>query len=77
MLTDTHAHLDYPDFEHDLPAILERANAAGVTRILSIGTSLESSRRAVALAERHQALALALADTVLDRSVSVAVTEML
>ena len=53
MLTDTHAHLDYPEFEQDLPAILERANAAGVTRVLSIGTSLESSRRAVALAERY------------------------
>ena len=53
MLTDTHAHLDFPDFAADLPAILDRAAAAGVTRILTIGTSVASSRRAVALAEQY------------------------
>jgi TatD DNase family protein len=52
-LIDTHAHLDYPDFAPDLDAILARAEAAGVTRILSIGTGIESSRRAIALAERY------------------------
>jgi len=56
MLTDTHAHLDYPDFAADLDAILERAAAAGVKRILTIGTGIESSRRAVALAEKHPSL---------------------
>ena len=49
---DTHAHLDYPDFEADLPQIIERAQTAGITRIISIGTDLESSRRAVALADK-------------------------
>lgn len=52
MLTDTHAHLDYPDFEPDLAEVIERAREAGVTRIITIGTSIESSRRAVALADR-------------------------
>lgn len=52
MLIDTHAHLDYPDFANDLPAVIEAARAAGVTRIITIGTGVESSRRAVALAER-------------------------
>jgi len=33
--------------------VLERATAAGVTRIITIGTSLESSRRAVELAEKY------------------------
>ena len=51
MLTETHAHLDYPEFQADFPAVLERAEAAGVTRLICIGTSLESSRRAIALAE--------------------------
>jgi TatD DNase family protein len=51
MLTETHAHLDYPDFQPDFPEVLRRAEEAGVTRMLSIGTSLESSRRAIALAE--------------------------
>jgi TatD DNase family protein len=53
MLIDTHAHLDFPEFADDLDAVLARAEAAGVTRIISIGTSVESSRRAVALAEKH------------------------
>lgn len=53
MLIDTHAHLDSPEFWHDFPAVLNRAAEAGVTGILSIGTSVESSRRAVALAEKY------------------------
>ena len=53
MLTDTHAHLDYPDFSGDLDAVLARAAQAGVRRIITIGTGIESSRRAVALAEKY------------------------
>ena len=53
MLIDTHAHLDFPDFSSDLDAVLARAAAAGVTRVITIGTSIEGSRRAVALAEKH------------------------
>ena len=52
MLIETHAHLDYPDFEQDFPEILQRAKEAGVERILSIATSLESSKRVIALAEK-------------------------
>ena len=51
-LIDTHAHLDYPDFAPDLEGVISSAAEAGVTRIISIGTGLESSRRAVALTER-------------------------
>lgn len=53
MLIDTHAHLDYPDFAEDLDEIIRRAADAGVTRIITIGTGIESSRRAVALAEKY------------------------
>jgi TatD DNase family protein len=49
---DTHAHLDYPDYASDLPEVIERARAAGITKIISIGTDLDSSRRAVQLADR-------------------------
>lgn len=49
---DTHAHLDFPDFAEDVAAVVERAAAAGIDRIVSIGTDLESSRRAIALAEK-------------------------
>ncbi len=53
MFTDTHAHLDYPEFADELPAVLERAAQAGVKRVISIGTSLESSAQAVELASQH------------------------
>jgi TatD DNase family protein len=48
---DTHAHLDFPDFASELPQVVERAQAAGIERIISIGTNLESSRRAIDLAD--------------------------
>ena len=51
-LTDTHAHLDFPDFAADLEGVISRAETAGVRRIITIGTSLEGSRQAIALAER-------------------------
>ena len=53
MLIETHAHLDYPDFAPDFEDVLRRANEAGVTRIITIGTSIESSRRAIELAEKY------------------------
>jgi TatD DNase family protein len=49
---DTHAHLDYPDYAPDLPEAIARAQAAGITKIISIGTSLDSSERAVRLSEK-------------------------
>jgi TatD DNase family protein len=52
MLVDTHAHLDYPDFAGDFDDVLCRATEVGVTRIITIGTSIESSQRAVDLAEK-------------------------
>ena len=53
---DTHAHLDYPEYEKDFAEVLARAQAADIAKIISIGTTLDSSRRAVALAERHPAI---------------------
>lgn len=53
MLIDSHAHLDFPEFEGQLDAVLARAAEAGVTRVVTIGTSLESSRRSIEIAERH------------------------
>src|SRR6516162_5882738 len=56
MLIETHAHLDYPDFANDLEIVLRRAADAGVMRIITIGTSIESSRRAIDLAEKYPAV---------------------
>jgi TatD DNase family protein len=49
---DTHAHLDYPEFAADFSEVLARAQAAGISKFISIGTNLASSRRAIALAEK-------------------------
>lgn len=51
MLIDTHAHLSCPDFGDDLQPILDRAQAAGVERIVSIATTLEDARKTVNLAQ--------------------------
>jgi TatD DNase family protein len=53
VLIDTHSHLDFPDFDADRPEIIQRALDAGVTRLISIGTTLESSRAALALADAY------------------------
>jgi TatD DNase family protein len=49
---DTHAHLDYPDFGPELPQVLARAAEAGISKIVSIATNLESSQRVLRIAEQ-------------------------
>jgi TatD DNase family protein len=55
-LFDTHAHLQFDAFASDLDAVLARARAAGVSRILTVGTDVAGSRAAVALADREPGL---------------------
>ena len=55
-LFDTHAHLHFPDLVEDLDGVLERARAAGVTGMVTIGTDRETNPAAVALAERLDAV---------------------
>lgn len=52
-LIDTHAHLDADAFSDDLGDVLNRAKAAGVSRIFTIGISLATSKSAVAIAEKY------------------------
>jgi TatD DNase family protein len=54
MLVDSHAHLDMPHFDADRDAVIERARAAGVRAILTLGVDAESSQRAVALAQHYR-----------------------
>ena len=55
MLTETHAHLDYPDFQPDFAEVLRRAEEAGVTR--------HDQHRHLAGKQRRQAIALAERDS--------------
>lgn len=54
MLIDTHAHLDFKDFEKDRQTVLDRAQQAGVAAIVTIGVDLATSRAAIALAQTHE-----------------------
>lgn len=53
MLTDTHTHLDYPQFDGQLDEVIDRARAAGVQRIITIGIDRDSCRRALSIAEKY------------------------
>jgi TatD DNase family protein len=53
MLIDSHTHLDFPEFAEDLDQMLLRAKQASVECIVTIGTTLRSSRTAIQLAERY------------------------
>ncbi|MBM4310808.1 MAG: TatD family deoxyribonuclease, partial [Deltaproteobacteria bacterium] len=53
MLIDTHAHLDLEDFDADCDAVIARARAAGVERIITIGIGLQECRRAIEIAGAH------------------------
>jgi TatD DNase family protein len=53
MLVDSHCHLDFPDFAGDLDAIVARAAAAGIGRIVTISTRVRRLNELIAIAERH------------------------
>ena len=52
MLIDSHCHLDFPDFADEVDAIVARAQAAGVARMVSISTRIKKHADILAIAER-------------------------
>jgi len=58
-ITDSHCHLDFPDFEGNLPQVIARAAAAGVTRMVTICTKLKSLPAVQAIAQAHDPVSFA------------------
>jgi TatD DNase family protein len=52
MLIDSHCHLDFPDFANELDAVVARARAAGISRIVTISTRVKRHGEVLAIAER-------------------------
>ncbi|MGB7319612.1 MAG: TatD family hydrolase [Planktotalea sp.] len=52
-ITDSHCHLDFPDFEGEVPELLARAAEAGVHRMVTICTRLRNEPTVRALSEAH------------------------
>lgn len=52
-IVDSHCHLDFPQFAEELDAVVARAVAAGVTRMVTICTRLRNEPAARAIAEAH------------------------
>jgi TatD DNase family protein len=55
-LIDTHAHLDFEDYDSDRFEVLKRAAAAGVEKIVNVGADLAGSQRSVKLAQQYNEL---------------------
>ena len=53
MLVDTHAHLDFDDFEKDRDEVIARACEAGVSKIINPGCDVETSHKAILLSEKY------------------------
>ncbi|OGQ34167.1 MAG: hydrolase TatD [Deltaproteobacteria bacterium RIFCSPLOWO2_01_FULL_38_9] len=53
MFIDSHAHLEFDEYAADFSQVLERAKSAQIEAILNIGTSVEHSKKTVALASQY------------------------
>ena len=54
MLVDSHCHLDFPDFSEELPQVIERAENAGIGRMVTICTRIRKFPQILAVAERFE-----------------------
>ncbi len=53
-MIDTHAHLDFPEFDEDREEVISRAFDNGVKKIINVGVDLERSRKSIAIAQTHK-----------------------
>ncbi|MEW6008986.1 MAG: TatD family hydrolase [Candidatus Omnitrophota bacterium] len=52
-LIDTHCHLDFPNFDPDRDAVVERALSSGVSAIINVASSLEASKKSILLSKQY------------------------
>lgn len=52
-LVDSHAHLDFHDFDRDRDEVLKRAQSCGLKLIINIGCDLQSSQKSIQIAEKY------------------------
>ncbi len=53
MLIDSHCHLDFPDFDNELPQVLERARGVGIQLMVTICTRLEEFPRVLSITKKN------------------------
>ncbi len=57
MLFDTHAHLNFKDYEPDLDKVIKRSLAVGVTKIICVSSNLQDSQKAIEIARKYPGIA--------------------
>ncbi len=55
-MLDIHTHLYWKDFDTDRDEVIRRAKAAGVSKMISVGTDMETSRKAIEVAQAHEGI---------------------
>jgi len=53
IFVDSHAHLDFDQFDHDRDAVIQNARLANISAIINIGINLETSKKSIELAETY------------------------
>lgn len=53
MFIDTHAHLDFPEFKHEIADIIGRANEANVGKIINCGVDIDTSKKSWELSRKY------------------------
>lgn len=59
-MIDAHCHLNFHSFEKDYDEVIKNALKAGVTKIINVGTKIDSSRKAIELAQKYENLYAAI-----------------
>src|SRR5260370_1248085 len=55
-MIDVHCHLNFHAYEKNVDEIIQKAHADGVTKIINVGTKLDSSQKAIELASKYDNL---------------------